>query len=203
MIRLGITGGIGSGKSYISALLRERLNIPVYDCDSEAKRLICQDEAVRQKLIALVGPYLYNKEGELQKSVLADYLFASQQHAAQVNAIVHPAVKDDFCRWSERQITEVVAMESAILYESGMDAVVDKVLFVDAPIELRIQRAMKRDGSTRQQVQARISMQKTEAQLRKAGFVIDNADATGESLLESLQQILQNIAADRQTENTK
>ena len=195
MVKLGITGGIGSGKSFISSLLLDQLNIPVYDCDTAAKRLICEDGYVRLKLAALVGAHIY-KEGQLQKSVLADYLFASQQHAQQVNAIVHPAVKDDFLKRAKRQTTEVMAMESAILYESGFESVVDKVLFVNAPLGVRINRAMKRDGSTRQQVEARINMQHTEEYLKKADYIIENGEeAVKDSLLKSLQNILEEITA--------
>ena len=104
MIKLGITGGIGSGKSYISSLLREHLNVPVYDCDAEAKRLIGEDGSIQKRLKALVGAHVY-KDGKLQKAILADYLFADQCHAQNVNAIVHPAVKEDFCKWAVQQNT--------------------------------------------------------------------------------------------------
>lgn len=194
MLILGITGGIGSGKSYISSLLRARMNVPVYDCDTEAKRLIAADMGIRQKLTELVGPQVY-KDGILQKGVLADYLFASQQHAEKVNAIVHPAVKDDFRKWAEQQDAEVAALESAILYESGFDTTVDKVLFVDAPVELRIQRAMKRDGSTRRQVETRIGMQQTEEQRQKADYVIENGRVDRETLLAALTEIMRDITA--------
>lgn len=197
MVILGITGGIGSGKSYISSLLRERLNVPVYDCDTEAKRLIAEEKDVRQKLTELVGADIY-KEGVLQKSILADYLFANQQNAQKVNDIVHPAVRKDICKWAKQQAAEVAAIESAILYESGFDAIVDKVLFIDAPLELRIQRAMKRDGSTRQQIEARINMQQAEEQREKADYVINNGDEEKDALQTSLQQILRKITANRQ-----
>ena len=192
MIILGITGGIGSGKSYISSLLREQMNVPVYDCDAEAKRLICEDEKIRQELISLVGVNVY-KDGELQKNVLASYLFANQQHAQKVNAIVHPVVKDDFCKWVKQQDAEIVAIESAILYESGFDKVVDQVLFVNAPMELRIQRAMQRDGSTRKQVEARIKMQQSEAQQEKADYVIDNTTEGKTILQKELRKIFDMI----------
>ena len=192
MIKLGITGGIGSGKSYISSLLREHLNVPVYDCDAEAKRLIGEDGSIQKRLKELVGAHVY-KDGKLQKAILADYLFADQCHAQNVNAIVHPAVKEDFCKWAVQQNTNVVAIESAILYESGFDTLVDKVLFVEAPKELRIQRVMQRDGSTRQQVEARIGMQRADEQHQKADYVIENKDRQQESLLTSLQAILKNI----------
>ena len=189
MVVLGITGGIGSGKSYVSSLLRVNLNVPVYDCDTEAKRLMNEDKGIQQQLMKLVGAHVYT-DGKLQKKVLADYLFADQQHAQSVNAIVHPAVRADFGKWIKRQNTDVVAIESAILYESGFDTLVDKVLFVDAPMELRIQRVMQRDGSSRQQVEARIGMQRSEEQRKKADFVIENEGRPQESLLTALQAIL-------------
>ncbi len=192
MVILGITGGIGSGKSYISSLLRKQMNVPVYDCDTEAKRLICEDDTIRQKLTELAGASVY-RNGELQKNVLADYLFASQQHVQQVNAIVHPAVRKDIGKWVKQQDSPVVAVESAILYESGFDTLVDKVLFVKAPLELRIQRSMKRDGSTREQVEARIGMQQSEQQQKKADFVIDNGTEGKKDLLDALQGVLKKI----------
>ncbi len=192
MVILGITGGIGSGKSYISSLLHKQMNVPVYDCDTEAKRLICEDDTIRQKLTELAGASVY-RNGELQKNVLADYLFASQQHVQQVNAIVHPAVRKDIGKWVKQQDSPVVAVESAILYESGFDTLVDKVLFVKAPLELRIQRSMKRDGSTREQVEARIGMQQSEQQQKKADFVIDNGTEGKKDLLDALQGVLKKI----------
>ena len=192
MIKLGITGGIGSGKSYISSLLREQLNVPVYDCDSEAKRLMVEDEDIQQRLKELVGIYVY-KEGKLQKSVLANYLFSDPHHAQKVNAIIHPAVKEDFLKWAKHQQVGVIAVESAILYESGLDTTVDKIIFVDAPKELRIQRVMQRDGSSRQEVEARIKMQRAEEQRQKADYIIENEGTRQESLLEALQGILKNI----------
>lgn len=196
MVILGITGGIGSGKSYISSLLREQMNVPVYDCDAEAKRLICEEEGIRKELTELVGAPIY-KEGKLQKKVLADYMFANQQHIQKVNAIVHPAVRKDIGKWMKQQDSEVVAVESAILYESGFDTLVDKVLFVNAPLELRIQRAMKRDGSTREQIEARIGMQQSEQQLEKADYVIDNGTVGKKELLDALQWVLKKITVNQ------
>ncbi|MCR5535402.1 MAG: dephospho-CoA kinase [Bacteroidaceae bacterium] len=189
---LGITGGIGSGKSYISSLLCEQLSVPVYDCDTEAKRLMAEDKSIQQQLMNLVGAHVY-KAGKLQKDVLADYLFANQQNASQVNAIVHPAVKDDFRRWTALQKADLVAIESAILYESGFVSLADKVLYVDASKELRIQRVMQRDGSTRQQVEVRMNMQKAEEQRQKADFIIENEGAQQETLLAALKNILKII----------
>ena len=98
MIKIAITGGIGSGKSYISHLL-ETMDVPVYNADNEAKRLMVSDEEIRRELIALLGKEVYDKEGALNKPLLASYLFSAPEHVRQINAIIHPRVREDFIRW--------------------------------------------------------------------------------------------------------
>ncbi len=175
MISIAITGGIGSGKSYVSNLLEER-GIPIYNADNESKRLTVSDEEIRKGLVALVGEQVYFDDGTLNKSLLAAYLFASSEHATQVNAIIHPRVKADFRRWLEEHTDcEIVGLESAILYESGFDDVVDAVVAVYAPESLRLERAMKRDGATEAQIRARMSAQMNEEEKRnKADYVVLN-----------------------------
>ena len=102
MISIAITGGIGSGKSYISNILQE-YGIPIYNTDDEAKRLMVSDEGIRRDLVALLGEEVY-VEGTLNKSLLASYLFADPENAARINGIVHPRVKMDFCRWLEQHV---------------------------------------------------------------------------------------------------
>lgn len=187
MIRLGITGGIGSGKSYVSQLLSSQFGIPVYDCDREAKRLTATDSGIREALQKLVGRDVYTEDGALDKTILAQYLFASADHATLVNAIIHPVVRMDFRSWCQQQQSEVVAMESAILYESGFDSEVDKVLLVDAPLETRIQRAMRRDGSSREQVVSRIALQDGSLAREKAEFLLQN---DGRPINDELQTII-------------
>lgn len=175
MISIAITGGIGSGKSYVSNLLEER-GIPIYNADNESKRLTVSDEEIRKGLVALVGEQVYFDDGTLNKSLLAAYLFASSEHATKVNAIIHPRVKADFRRWlEEHEDYEIVGLESAILYESGFDDVVDAVVAVYAPESLRLERAMKRDVATEAQIRARMSAQMNEEEKRdKADFVVLN-----------------------------
>ncbi len=175
MISIAITGGIGSGKSYVSNLLEER-GIPIYNADNESKRLTVSDVVIRRGLVALVGEQVYFDDGTLNKSLLAAYLFASSEHATQVNAIIHPRVKADFRRWLEEHTDcEIVGLESAILYESGFDDVVDAVVAVYAPESLRLERAMKRDGATEAQIRARMSAQMNEEEKRnKADYVVLN-----------------------------
>lgn len=174
MIKFAITGGIGSGKSYVSSLLEER-GIPIYNADLESKRLTVQDEGIRKELVALLGEDIY-QGATLNKPLLASYLFANSDNAVKVNSIIHPRVKDDFRRWVESQKdVPLVGLESAILYESGFDDVVDQVVMVYAPEAVRLQRAMKRDNATEEQVRARMSAQMDDEEKRsKADFVLMN-----------------------------
>lgn len=165
--KIGITGGIGSGKSVVSRILRN-LGIPVYDSDQEAKRLIHSHPDIRKELTALVGDALYATDGILRKDLLASYLFASPEHAESVNSIVHPRVRSDFREWLAAHATApYIAIESAILYESHLDQDVDQVWLVDAPRELRIRRATLRDRSTREQILSRMARQSSDEELRK------------------------------------
>jgi len=186
---IGITGGIGSGKSYVSDILRRKFGIPVYDCDKEAKRLTATDGEIRKKLISLVGPEVFERQ-TLNRKHLADYLFANAENASRINAIVHPAVQKDFLRWRKQQASKIVALESAILFESGFNKHVDKVLFVDAPEEVRIQRAIRRDTATEEQIRARMKMQQPEQHRIQADFIIDNSTTDDTKLLEQLEENL-------------
>lgn len=176
MIKLGITGGIGSGKSYVSRLL-ESWGIPVYDTDREAKRLTLTHPEIRRELIALLGEEVYCGQ-QLNKTLLAGYLFASRAHAERVNHIIHPRVYEDFLLWADglkQQGRELVGMESAILFESGFDRAVDRVLMVYAPLEIRISRAMERDGVLEERVRERIAAQMDEElKCKRADFILTN-----------------------------
>lgn len=174
MIRVGITGGIGSGKSYVARRLYAR-GVPVYDTDASAKRLMASHPDIRRRLVQLVGEAVYGADGQLDRPLLAAYLFASADHAAAVNAIVHPVVRNDFRQWCALQTAPVVAMECAILYESGFDAEVDEVVAVCAPVEVRLRRAMERDGADEEKVRARMAAQMDDAEkCRKAAYCIQN-----------------------------
>ena len=174
MTSIAITGGIGSGKSYVSVLL-QAAGIPVYNTDNEAKRLMLSDEGIRQDLIALLGEGVYT-DGTLNKPMLASYLFAGPENAARINAIVHPRVKVDFRRWvEEHEGQEIVGLECAILFEAGFADTVDAVVTVYAPEALRVERAMKRDGATEAQIRARIAAQMDdEEKCRLSDYIIYN-----------------------------
>lgn len=195
-VRLGITGGIGSGKSYVAQMLQARWDVPVYDCDSEAKRLTAESDDIRTALTQLVGDHLW-QQGQMQKPVLAAYLFASPEHAAQVNAIIHPAVRRDFLRWTDAHSrSPVVAIESAILCESGFHTLVDSILLVDAPLEVRLQRAMLRDGASRQQVMARMARQDSAQARQLARFTVTNDGGNDQLLQACLESIVTQLQAE-------
>lgn len=196
MVKIGITGGIGSGKSYVSRLLTEHYEIPVYNTDSEAKRLMLSDEGIRRRLTALLGKEVYKSDGTLNKPLLANYLFADSCHAGQINAIVHPQVKADFLKWADLQTgCEIVALESAILFESGFDNIVDKVVMVYAPVELRIRRVMLRDGTTEEKIRQRIVAQMDDkAKQDRSDFIIFNDGSRPLNLqLDDLQETLEKM----------
>ena len=177
MLTIGITGGIGCGKSYVSAKMRLR-GIPVYDSDTRAKLITATNPVIKMELTRLVGPTLYCPCGcgVLQKEVLAKFIFGNPDNLAKVNAIIHPRVKEDFRQWADEQKgKDFCILESAILFESGFDGEVDFKVCVDAPLELRIRRCMERDKTTREAVVERINNQMDQAEkCSKADFVIVN-----------------------------
>lgn len=158
MSLIAITGGIGSGKSVVSNILRAMCR-PVYDCDSEAKRLMTDDAELRAALKGAFGEETYDKFGRLNRYYLASRVFGNSDALTTVNCLVHPAVKRDVERWATQQATNDAWVETALLLESGMDGMVDEAWLVEAPIETRVERVIARDGSDREQVLQRISRQ--------------------------------------------
>jgi len=158
-MKIGITGGIGSGKSYVCKLLAAR-GITVYDCDAAAKRLMRTSPTLRRQLTELIGTNTYQPDGTLNKAVVAQFLLASEQNAKAIDAIVHPAVFRDFIE------SGVDWMESAILYESGINRLVDRVLVVTAPVPVRIRRIMQRDGISAEKAREWIDRQWPQDRIR-------------------------------------
>ena len=171
MLSLGVTGGIGSGKSYVSRLFAA-LNIPVYEADSQTKQLYGRNENLRLALIALLGDDIYNN-GVLQREVMAAKIFANQTLLAQVNRLVHPAVMFDFSTWSAQQHTPYVILESAILLETPFAATVDRMITVSAPVSLRLERLCHRDNVSAKDVRLRMEKQWSDSMREsKSDFVI-------------------------------
>lgn len=151
MIKVAITGGIGSGKSYICEMLKQR-GISIYDCDNAAKRIISSSEDVRSALIATVGENVFNG-GILNKAVLASFLLKNEENTKKINNIVHPAVAKDFIK------SGLSWMECAILFSSGFNSFVDKIICVTAPLDIRTKRIMERDNISHQRADEWIKKQ--------------------------------------------
>jgi len=180
MRRIAITGGIGSGKSFVCRMLAEH-GIEIYDCDAAAKRLMRTSSELRARLTGLVGSNLYDGE-RLNKPVMAQFLLSSDENQRAINAIVHPAVGEDFLRSGMKW------MECAILFESGFDKLVDYKICVVAPLEIRLQRIMQRDGLTHQKAMEWISKQLPQEKVSsKCDFVIVNDGVA------DLQQQIENL----------
>ena len=215
---IGITGGIGSGKSVIARQLRQ-MGYEVYDTDSQAKRLIVEDSKIRKQITALFGSQAY-KDGVYQTAFVAQQVFNANSQSpianrqspnpllARLNAIVHPAVKADIGNWvselsdspkgdptsdSEaiRQHSDLLFIECAILYQAGIDALCDKVVAVTAPEDIRLSRVIARDRSDIDKVRARMRAQSTEEDLRRADIVIHNDGTT--PIPQLCEELLQSI----------
>ena len=173
MYKIGVTGGIGSGKSTVCELLRDR-GVAVYDSDSRAKQLMAESEALREQLIAAFGAECYNAEG-LNRAFLASKVFGNEEALQQLNSIVHPAVRADFQTWAELQSSPYVVLESAILFEAGFESEVDATLAVMAPMPMRLERTMARDGVDKESVMRRMEHQLSDDELhRRASRTIVN-----------------------------
>lgn len=173
--RYGITGGIGSGKSYVCRLL-ENEGRPVFYCDEAAKHIMRTDKGVCRELVAEVGPELYDEaDGHLVKPVMAAYLCQGAAYADRINAIVWPRVAAAFEAWCRQQASPVVFMECALLFESGFDRLTDFTVLVSAPEEVRITRVMERDGVSRSKAKEWIALQMPEEEKEaRADFIIRN-----------------------------
>ncbi|MDO4191238.1 MAG: dephospho-CoA kinase [Bacteroidales bacterium] len=189
---VGITGGIGSGKSVVSKIIRT-IGLPVYDSDLGARRLMEHDEDVKQQIIKTFGNDLY-ATGSLNRPLLASIVFGHNDRIETVNAIVHPAVKRDFLQWAKQQPSSVVFIESAILFESHFNNFMNHMVVVTAPYELRLQRAMNRDHATRRQVEARIEAQMAQQTLeQRCNTVLVNDNAV--PLLPQVERMLKQLKA--------
>lgn len=158
MIKVGLTGGIGSGKSYVCRVFSE-LGVAVYDTDSRAKELMVANESIVSAVIAAFGPDSY-QDGVLNRGYLASIVFGDSDKLALLNDIVHPVVREDFLRWADMQYSKYVIVECAILFETGLDRLVDKIIEVTAPLAVRMERVCRRDGVSEEAVMARMRAQK-------------------------------------------
>lgn len=175
MLQIGITGGIGSGKSTVCKYFKD-LGIPIYYADARAKWLMTHDPRLISEIKSRYGEEAYSGEGQLNRSYIAGIVFNDPEKLKELNGLIHPAVARDQKNWHQMQ-TEVpyTLKEAALIYDSGSFKALDKVIMVYAPEQTRIERVMKRDGVSRESVEARISKQWPEEQkLHLADFIILN-----------------------------
>lgn len=193
MIKAGITGGIGSGKTTVCKVF-ETLGVPIYYADDRAKYLMHHNAELKAALIARFGEAIY-KDGQLDRPYLAQQVFNNPKALQDLNSLVHPAVARDSEQWQQQQSSAPYTLkEAALLYEAGSYKQLDKIIVVTAPIEIRIQRVMDRDGVSRQQVINRIKNQMPEEEkVSLADFVIHNDGK--QSLIDQIMSIHQQLSA--------
>lgn len=173
MLKIGITGGIGSGKTTVAKVF-EVLGIPVYNADTAAKRLMNEDADLKEKIKRAFGNDVYKYE-KLDNKYLAQIVFSSEEKLALLNSIVHPATINDANVWMQKQKTPYTLKEAALLFESGAAGLLDYVIGVTAPAPLRLQRVMQRDNSSREEVMARMNKQMDEEiKMKLCNFIITN-----------------------------
>ena len=176
---IAITGGIGSGKSVVSRVVRV-MGYEVYDCDSRAKSLMTQDSMVRQQLMEAFGKEVYLPDGSLNRAHLSA-AFTDPSALARLNAIVHPATATDLINWADEQAeagAEIAFVETALLRTAGLDMVVDDVWHVTAPDQVRIDRVIARSGLTAAQVKERMAAQHDEEAPADGEHIIINDNVT-------------------------
>ena len=173
---LGLTGGIGSGKSVVAELL-QIMGIPVYDSDARSKNLCNTDERLIKSISNLFGPELY-KDGLLDGKLLADHIFGDETALKAINALIHPVVVRDFMEWCKLNCQyPILVMESAIIFEAGLEHLFDRIITITAPEETRIERVCKRNGISSESVKARLKNQISESErVSKSDFIIVNDD---------------------------
>ncbi len=191
MIKIGVTGGIGSGKSVVCEVLRLH-DIPVYDADKEAKILNDNSPIIREKLSKHFGKDLY-AEGKLNKKKLTEIIFGNEGNLKIANSIIHPELAKHFLSWVQQQNpSPVVAIDAAVLFEAGFQKYLDYTITVTAPTEIRMERVMKRDNFPKEKIEARIKSQLSdEEKIKLSDFVIINDNCR--SLLAQINEIFKSI----------
>lgn len=190
MKRVAITGGIGSGKSTVCRALSALSGAPIYDSDRRAKEIMDSDPVVRRGLMELFGEEVF-EGGVLNRALIASQVFGNEELLGKLNAIVHPRVVEDFEEWAESSEGEYVILESALLFTSPLVDHYDLAVVVNAPLEMRIARCIKRDGATAEQIERRIASQMpAEEMLSRADVVVEADGRELRSEVEKIDQII-------------
>jgi len=177
MLKIGLTGGIGSGKSTVARIF-EVLSIPVYYADEAARRLMNEHQELKNQIRELFGEAAYI-DGQLNRAYIGGTVFSDAGKLARLNAIVHPKTREDAAAWMRKQHASYAIKEAALIFEAGLETGLDQVIGVTAPVELRIARVMKRDGVPREKVLERMNRQMDEKEkMKSCDFIIENDERT-------------------------
>ena len=192
MLRIGLTGGIGSGKSLVASVL-EKMGYPVFYSDREAKALYDTHQVLKAELIALIGAELYDATG-FKKDILIHAIFENPVLKEKIESLVHPKVRAAFEEWVAKQSSKIVFNEAAILFETGAYLTFDATILVTAPVELRLQRVVARDGLSIREIENRMAYQWSDEQKKLlANFIIEN---DGQAILKQIENILHVLLKD-------
>jgi dephospho-CoA kinase len=174
---VGITGGIGSGKSLVCSIFRV-LGVPIFEADQVAKDLYRTNAELKEKLIIMFGREIYSGENTLNRKLLSSVIFKDPESLRSVNELIHPLVREAFMSWIQKQNGCYVLHEAAIIFESGFYKMMDANILVTAPVEMRIRRVMEREAVTREGVTSRMSNQwREEETVKLADFIIRNDES--------------------------
>ena len=174
---IGLTGGIGSGKTTVAGIFQS-LGIAVFNADNEALALYSEDASLLREVAEMFGKEVLNSDGTLNRGMLASIVFGDEVALNKLNTLVHPRVANRFIQWKNQQRSSIVLRESAILFESGSYSDCDAVIVVSAPEKLRVERVMKRSALTKEEVEARMARQWPQSELQaQADWIIVNDDS--------------------------
>ncbi len=175
MIIVGLTGGIGSGKTTVAKMFEE-LGVPVYNSDKQAKKLMRSSKKLKKKIKELFGKKAY-KDGELNRGYIASQVFQDKELLDKLNAIVHPAVRKHFSKWAKKQESPYVIQETAIIFENSMHESYDRIVLVTAPEDIRLKRIIERDNITKMEILARMQNQWDDVdKMPLSNYVIENIE---------------------------
>ena len=190
MLKIGITGGIGSGKTYICKII-EKMGYQVFYSDIEAKKLMSNNTELIKKIKIIIGENAYIN-GEINKPIIRAFLFENEQNKDKLNEIIHPFVFQEFEQWSKSKKEEIIFNESALLFETGSYKRFDKIILITAPEEVKVNRLIKRDQLTKEEIVKRFQAQLDDTiKKQKADYIIDNNDK--ELIIPQINKILNEL----------
>jgi dephospho-CoA kinase len=190
---VGITGGIGSGKTTVARIF-EKLGVPIYIADEKARERTATDSRIKNYIRETYGAELFEDDGTLRRKALGEIVFPDKEKLQSLNEVIHPIVAEDFTQWLSEQSAPYVLKEAAVLFESGTYKDCDYIILVVAPKELRIQRVIKRSGLSREEIESRMNHQwSDDDKIALSNFVIRNGD--DDNLMSQVYEIHEDLTS--------